>query len=324
MDLKIITGKKGKIDVSISIVSMNNLHDLEVCIDSILNYTYNINYEIFVNAYKYSELNYSKLVKKYGNNSLIHILRIDGIKGYSENHNLLLKNANGEYCLILNDDTYFVDNSIKMLLETLKLYKYIDIIYPIILNTDGTIQTNGRAKYTPFYYIASNCRIISFFKSKYENKNGIFKTYNISGACFMIKNSILKKLNYFDERFFFIPEDLALSTKANRLGYSCYVNSDCKIFHINSSTTKKMRSVIIPTAKQGLYIYFRDEYGKIVEKIIRVVDIFINVPKLLSWYFSKNCKKKSIMIKTYKNVIRYSFVKINPKILFIKLNDLDK
>ena len=102
-----------KVDISISIVSMNNLHDLIVCTNSILKYTQDINSEILINAFRFAENNYNELLAEYSANPMINIQRTDGIKGYSENHNANLLLAKGDVFCILNDDTYINQNIIK-------------------------------------------------------------------------------------------------------------------------------------------------------------------------------------------------------------------
>ena len=45
------------------------------------------------------------------------------------------------------------------------------------------------------------------------------------------KRNIFSKVGWFDDRFFFCPEDIALSDTLNKLGYKYYVKVDVSIIH---------------------------------------------------------------------------------------------
>ena len=89
------------IDVSIVIVSMNNLKVLQPCLDSIRKYTL-CSYELFVVAYLYNENNLKLLKEEY---PWITIIESNEIRGFAENNNLALRKASGKYCFVVNDNT---------------------------------------------------------------------------------------------------------------------------------------------------------------------------------------------------------------------------
>jgi GT2 family glycosyltransferase len=297
---------------------MNNIIDLRNCIDSIDKFNKNVEYQIIVIAYLFSKENLEKIQKEYPK---VEFIVNDNIAGYSENHNLALKSATGEYSLIINDDTYFTDNSLEILESTLKSNSDIQIISPIILNIDGTIQINGRSKYTPINWFLNESKIskVLKLKSKYENKSGIYETYNLSGACFLIRTEVLKEIGYLDERYFFTPEDIHLSTFAKSKGFGVYVNTNAHIYHINSSTAKRIHQIIIPVGKHGHYLYFQCFYGKSVEYFVRISSFIISSFKYVFWKFSPSSERRDIMLEAHKNVVKYAFMNIFPKELFITL-----
>ena len=86
---------------------------------------------------------------------------------------------------------------------------------------------------------------------EYVNQKGIFKTYNCTGACFLVKTKVLQALDYFDEYYFFMPEDLALSTLANKRGYNLYVDSNITLYHLQQQTGSKVKVATLPAARKG-------------------------------------------------------------------------
>lgn len=108
--------KMNEQQVSIVIVCMNNLKNLYPCLDSIRKYTH-VSYETLVVAYLFSKENLERLKRDY---SWIRIIESNEIRGFSENNNLALRQARGQYCYVLNDDTIMDSPVIDRLVETIQ------------------------------------------------------------------------------------------------------------------------------------------------------------------------------------------------------------
>ena len=101
-------------DVSIVIVCMNNYGQLKDCLDSIKQYTHDVSYEVLLVAYFFSEGNLDKLRSEY---PWVKVIISNEIRGFSANNNLALRQAQGRYCFVLNDDTYMTMPVIDMLVK---------------------------------------------------------------------------------------------------------------------------------------------------------------------------------------------------------------
>ena len=88
--------------VSIVIVNMNKPDVLRTCLDSIIRHTHSVSYETFVVAYLYSKKNLIEMQTDY---PWVRWIESNSIRGFSENNNLALRQATGDYCFIVNDDT---------------------------------------------------------------------------------------------------------------------------------------------------------------------------------------------------------------------------
>lgn len=307
-----------KYKVSIVIVCMNNLKYLYPCLDSIRKYT-TVSYETFVVAYIFSPENLSKLRNDY---PWITIIESNEIRGFSENNNLALRKASGEYCFVVNDDTLMKQPVIDELVATIStLPKDVSILSPVTLNGDGSVQRCGKPKYTLWTYILGNLRLMKFVykHSKYVNQQGVFKTYNISGACFLIKTSDFKNLGWFDERYFFCPEDIALSTAVNNSGKFCYVDSNVKITHYGGGTWSKMIKATKPASVKGSYIFYGE--NNILKKglfiLISTIFYLLYSARWLSFLFNKREKDKT-MFEANINALCALYSSKTPKNIFIK------
>ena len=188
---------------------MNNLKNLYPCLESIKKYT-TVSYETFVVAYLFTPEN---LVKAKTDFPWVNFVESNEIRGFSENNNLALRQAQGKYCFVVNDDTEMKMPVIDELVKTIEsLPDNVAIVSPVLTYPDGSVQVCGR----PYQDWKTNIRNDlglgnKKMVEKYCNKEGIFQTYNIIGAGFLIKTDVFRKVGWFDERFFFCPEDIALS-----------------------------------------------------------------------------------------------------------------
>ena len=172
--------------VSIIIVCMNRPDNLRPCLDSIKLHT-KADYEVLVVAYRFSPDNLSAVQADY---PWVTFIVNNALSGFSENNNLALRRARGTYCFILNDDTELPGPAIDKLLGDFgSLPSDAAIVAPKLLNADGSLQLCGRPDYPAFKYVLQQWHLYS---EPTDNGSGLFRTFNASGAAFLIKTSIFK------------------------------------------------------------------------------------------------------------------------------------
>lgn len=241
-------------EVSIIIVSMNNVSCLFPCLDSIRHQT-KVSYETLVVAYMFSEDNLRLLAEKY---PWVTIIKSNELRGFAENNNLALQQANGKYCFIVNDDTLMNMPVIDMLVDDIsKVPASTAAISPKIVFPNGKVQTCGRAPWTPLKYLKHYLHLVDETKpNKWAMQNGLFMTYTLNGACFLAKTDIFKKSGWFDETYTFTPEDIALGTLFSKSGHPVYTDADVEITHIANATASRIEAAIKPTRVRGSLIFY--------------------------------------------------------------------
>ena len=304
--------------VSIVIVCMNNLKNLYPCLDSIYKHT-SIDYEVLVVAYKFSNENLEKLTSKY---PWVKIVISNEIRGFAENNNLALKQAEGEYCFVLNDDTYFDTPVIDQLYYSMLAMPDVAIMSPNLYYPDGREQFLGRPKLNAKTFMLTSLKIWGEenMRSCYRGETGIYDIENISGAAFMIKTDVFKKLGWFDETYFFSPEDFALSTLTRKKGYRICQNSDVHITHIASGTSSAVNTATLPASVKGHLIYYSE--GKQWKYImLSAFDFLLVLLKCmvygLAYAIKRNNKHKIYAIGEWNSLYAICSSK-SPKEIFVK------
>lgn len=304
------------IKVSIVIVCMNNLKNLYPCLDSIKTHT-TISFETLVVAYLFTPENLAKVKSDY---PWVRFIESNELRGFSENNNLALRLAKGKYCFVVNDDTFIKSPVIDSLVKTIEsLPNDVVILSPNIKYPDGREQICGRPYYNWCSWLKSLLRIKGRKSSVYENQNGVFQSYNISGAAFLIKTNVFRDLGWFDEIYYFCPEDIALSDKINKLGMKVYVDSDTIIYHIASGTASKVQSATMPAHTMGALIFYSHDnsflklFLRLCVFVIRGTFLFKHGIKALG-----GDKRSIILFNGNLNICLSIFSTKTPKEIFIK------
>jgi GT2 family glycosyltransferase len=91
-------------------------------------------------------------------------------------------------------------------------------------------------------------KLFSPFQSKQSSKKNYYRNdiaeteiapvEVITGAFLLMKRELYLEMGFFDEYYFFCPEDIALSTALNRRGYFCYVNASVELIHYEGCSGK--------------------------------------------------------------------------------------
>jgi len=293
--------------VSIVIVCMNRPDILFPCLDSIHTGNAASVLETLVVAYQFSEENLKLLQEKY---PWVTIVPSRGIHGFAENNNLALTQVKGRFCFILNDDTLLPEKTIDRLVEDLeKLPADAAAVSPCIRFADGRIQTLGRAPWSRWRYARHYLHLVDETQpSAWSMKEGLFRTYTLNGACFLIKTDVFREAGWFDERYFFTPEDIALGHLLNERGYSVWADADVSITHLAGGSVSQMETAIKPARVRGSMIF----YGEPL--LLKLFIWCFEALRALRYTFQRS----SINYRTARNVMKTVFSHATPKEIFIR------
>ena len=282
--------------LSIVIVCMDRPDNLYPCLEGIRAHTA-VSYETFVVAYLFSPDN---LARARADFPWVQFIESNGTRGFSENNNLALRKARGEFCFVVNDDTVISSDILSRLVEDFSMLpREAAIVSPRLLNADGSLQLCGRPPYPARNYLLQQWHLYSEPKDDTVGKTPVFgtvyETSNITGAAFVIRTAVFRELGFFDERYFFTPEDIALSTLARSRGYRVYVVKGSLIFFGGDSRLKLL------LLSAGVYAA---ESAKRFKAWLR----------LLLFPGSENALKH----RTFRNICRSIFSPLSPKEIFIR------
>ncbi len=216
--------------LSIITINYNGLKDTCELIDSI---PFNNNLEVIVvdNASKEDEA--SIISERFPQ---VKVIRSDKNLGFAGGNNLGIKEAKGDYILLINNDTYFKDFNIEPLIKRLESSDKIGIVCPKLRFAWGNnpIQFAG---YTPLSNITLRNKAIGFGEEDKGQYEIAHPTPYAHGAAMLIKREVIEKVGLMPECFFLYYEEIDWSMMFTHAGYEIWYDPSCTVYHKESQTT---------------------------------------------------------------------------------------
>lgn len=221
-------------NLSIIIVSYNNWELLDKCLKTI-----QAEAEIIVVDNASSDLTVSNLRAQYPQ---ITLIANPTNTGFAHANNQGLKIAQGQFMLLLNNDTEIIGDALTKMLKYLQENPNIGLLGPKLLNLDGTIQAQGSSLGPHFW----NSKIPT-------------KTSFLRGAALMFPRHIMDSVGLLDEGFFFYNEDLDFAWRIKKAGFQVIYYPEAEIMHIGGKTTFRKQLL----GMQGTWYLWKKWYLKL-------------------------------------------------------------
>lgn len=232
--------------LSIVIVNYNVKHFLEQCLYSIRKATTNITAEVWVVDNNSVDGSIEMLKERFPEVKLIENKKN---VGFSAANNQAIRQANGEYILLLNPDTVVEEETFTKTVAFMDAH--LDAGALGVKMLDGTghfLPESKRALPTPevaFYKIFGLSTL--FPKSKrfgkyhltYLSQDELNEVDVLSGAFMLMRKSALDKAGLLDETFFMYGEDIDMSYRIVKAGYKNYYYPETRIIHYKGESTRK-------------------------------------------------------------------------------------
>ena len=216
--------------VSVIVLNYNAGELLLNCIESVKKSTYK-NLEIIVVDNISTDKSQETCKEKYSD---IKLIQNDENFGYCEGNNIGIREAKGDYIIILNPDTIVEPNWIEELISAYNAFGE-GLYQPKILSLDkpDILQSTGNMLHIFGF---------GFAKGKGKNDNhmaaDIEKIGYASGTCLFTSKKVLDKIGLLDSFLFLYHDDLDLGWRAAQLGVNSFYVPKSIIYHAESYALK--------------------------------------------------------------------------------------
>ena len=260
--------------LSVVIVSYNVCRFVAQCLDSVQKASSDIEVEVFVVDNASSDDTVSHVSQHY---PWVKLIANDENLGFSRANNIAIRQAQGEYVLLLNPDTIVAEPTFRECVAFMDAHPQAGGLGVRMHNADGSLAPESR-RAIPSPWV-SMLKMLGFTKRYYMSHLSWDEPSRIevvSGAFFMLRRKALDEVGFLDEDFFMYGEDIDLSYRLLKGGWeNWYHPSD--IVHFKGESTQKSSFRYVHVFYQAMLIFFRKHYGH--------QSMFFTVPVKLAIYF---------------------------------------
>jgi hypothetical protein len=270
------------IKLSIIIINYNGGEYLYKCLSSLYSSDQNLTFETIVVDNNSEDGSPAMIANNFPDAVLI---RNSENLGFAKGNNIGISRSCGQYILLLNSDTVVLGNALKNLADYLDTHPDVAIVSPRLVYPDFTDQGVARTFPTPMNALFGRRTLLArlfpnnryskkYIVSQKDNSNNPFEVDWVSGACLMVRRSIIDEIGPLDDDFFMYWEDLEFCYRVKMKGWKVVcIPSETVIHYEGKSTLKKISSRCIIEFNRSAYLYYKKHHIKSPFEVMNLVAI---------------------------------------------------
>ena len=272
--------------LSVVIVSYNVRPFLTACLDSVRCALEGIEGEVFVVDNHSDDDSVEVVTRGY---PWVHLIVNKENLGFSKANNIAIREAKGEYILLLNPDTVVAEDTLRGVVGFMDEHPEAGGAGVRMHNGDGTLAPESRrAIPTPFVAARKMLGLTKRYYMSHLPWDEPARMEVVSGAFMMLRRKAIDQVGLLDEDFFMYGEDIDLSYRLLKGGWqNWYLPFD--IVHYKGQSTEKSDFRYVHVFYQAMLIFFRKHYSHL--------SFFFTLPVKVAIYFRASLALADIVRK---------------------------
>lgn len=216
--------------------------------------------------------------------------------GFAAGNNPGIKRAGGRYVLLLNSDTEVPNLTLRTMIQFMDENPNIGASTCKVVLPDGSLDwACHRGFPTPwvaFTYISKleklfpKTKVFGEYHQGYKDLNTVHEVDCITGAFFLVRREVIKKVGLLDEDYFMYGEDIDWSYRIRTAGWSIMYNPTVSVLHkkkqsgrSNNDNKKQIQTEVYFHTYNWLF------YRKHYEKKHPILSFFVRLFYVTRIYF---------------------------------------
>lgn len=303
-----------KMKLSIIIVNYNTYTLTKHTIDSVLEKKLPFEYEIMLVDNASMDDSMVKLQEDYKDiirEGLLKVTLNDANLGFAKANNIGMRKSKGEYILLLNSDTYVVEDCLQQCMQYIERYNTeaaiqgeneckIGALGCKVILPDGTLDHACKRGFpTPraslYYFLKLHKRDkvkYGLYDALHLGENEVGEVDCLMGAFMLMPRHVLDQVGLLDEDFFMYGEDIDLCYRIKEGGYKIMYYPEASIIHYKGGSSKKRRTKVIYDFHNAMWIFYKKHYIKTYSLWINSL-VYIGIWAKYALEIGKNAMKSS-------------------------------
>jgi GT2 family glycosyltransferase len=256
--------------LSIIILCWNDRKVIADCLQSIFANTHSTGFEVIISDNGSTDDSIEFIRASYPS---VQVIENGRNLRFAKANNVGIRASLGEYVLILNPDTIIHDGTLDKMVSFADQHPEAGAFGCRVLNSDGSYQVSARplpslrsqwitALYVrPLGYLSERFHSDMYISWKGETERQVGY---LSGCFTLVRGDLLRRMDGFDEQFFYYYEDIDLCRRVWKAGYPILYTPMVTITHLGGESTKKRFPALTFAldSQVTLYRYFYKYYGR--------------------------------------------------------------
>ncbi len=252
--------------VSVCIVNWNTREHLGACLASLQQHGLGSDMEVLVVDNASSDGSADMVREQY---PWVRLYAEDENLGYAAGNNIALREATGQYLLLLNPDITITPGAISALLRFLESHPQAGAVAPKLVHPDGSLQLTCRSFPDPDVIIYEALGLSRLFP-----RSRSFGKYRMSwwdytdmrtvdqpmASALLLLRDALDEIGLMDESFPIFFNDVDLCRRLWDAGWEVWFTPETSMVHEGGASTRQVRRQMIRESHLSLLRYYRKHY----------------------------------------------------------------
>jgi GT2 family glycosyltransferase len=192
--------------------------------------------------------------------------------GFSAGNNVAIRQATGDYVLLLNSDTEVIGDAIEKSIAFMDQHREVGALGCRIQLPNGELDHACKRGFpTPsasFYYFAGLAKKhpespkYAAYTTTYLSDKEINEVDAIMGAYMMVRREAMEQVGILDEQFFMYGEDIDWCYRIKQAGWRIVYFAEAIIIHYKYGSRSKRAAATIKDFHRAMIIFYKKHYRK--------------------------------------------------------------
>ncbi|AEI96552.1 glycosyltransferase family 2 protein [Roseobacter litoralis] len=297
-------------DLSIVIVEWNTIDMLRDCLASVFDKAGGLDIQVIVVDNASSDGSPEMVEAEFP--QVTQIRNADN-RGFAAANNQGFEICTGRYILLLNSDTYLLDDVMGASLRYLDNHSTVGAMGCLVLNPDRTMQRTCSMwpRLLDLMFMSSGLwklkrpKVFGRYQMTHWQRNDERAVEVISGCYMMLRREVLEQVGQLDEDFFFFGEETDWCRRMRDAGWLLMFAPVGKIVHYGSASARKLnhkRDLMLTDATVRLH---RKHSGRLAGSAAWVTLFGFNVSRATFWSLRSVVQhdRAALRAKHFRNVV---------------------
>jgi GT2 family glycosyltransferase len=263
-------------DLAIVIVSYNTRDMLRDCLLALPASTQGLTTEIWVVDNASPDGSVEMVRQEFPH---VHCIANTDNAGFTRANNQALAQTYARHALILNPDTEPEPNSLTLLVRFLDAHPETGAVGPMLLNSDGSLQHNGRRFPTPWREFLGHSGLRNLNRAHFDRNleygrddfDTLCEVDQVSGACMMVRGEAMRQVGMLDEDFFMYYEEVEWCWRIRKAGYKVFYVPESRVVHHWMGSVKQVSHAMTKRLFRSALTYYQKTGTPLQQLAIRGV-----------------------------------------------------